>query len=1085
MQSIRTILLAGAAVWSYPAVASDALKFGPPPAWVHPQAIPPAKASEAPVALLLNDQQVSLEHGKITTFTEAAMKIQNSQGLAAGNVALVWQPATDTVTVNKLHIIRGDKVIDVLANGETFTVLRRETNLDAATLDGTLTATLQPEGLQEGDIIDLATTTERSDPVLKDHVETAFGAWNALPVQFAHASLRWPNDVHLNVRETPNLPPAQRSSVKGFNLFEISGQNVAPLVPPNGAPLRFRVGRLAEASDFSSWSDLASLMMPLFRDAAKIPSSGPLHDEVEKIRAASADPKHRAELALALVQDRIRYVALLMGQGGYVPAPAETTWSRRFGDCKAKTALLVGILHSLGIEAEPVLVQSKLGDIIADRLPMLSLFDHVLVRAHLAAKDYWLDGTRTGDTDLDSIEVPDFGWGLPLIQQAQLVRMVPAPLDVPNREDVVTVDATAGIFAPAPTTIEEIYRGDSAVALNSLYSSLTSDQQDQVMRKEAKSYFESFDVGSSSIQFDKPNRQLSLTIKGTARLNWKGNWAFVPTSSIGFDPDFDRSAGPLHDVPIAVNHPRFVRDKATIRLPAGFGTQQEPSPAVHETLAGVEYSRSESVDRDVLTVDSSERSVVSEVPYKEAVAASRRLKALNDDDVYLHLTSNYQATAGDLKALAEQVPADASEYIRRGNFYLAHREMLDQAIADFTKAYELDPKNAYALADRAIAYVWKKDLTAANKDLAGAEAIDPSNAVALRTHALLAEQKGDCKAAVADYTKALLSESGNAFALGHRAFCERALGEDDKALADSELALKGDPMWMDLRVLRANILLRQGKKDAVADEADQLIKENPKTAYALVAAGKTYAAIGRRDDAMKAFDRALAIKPEAYIYVNRSEARPGSDVAGRIADLDAALRLEPDNEGAIQDKTGLLYLAGKYKEALATLDGIKSESATDATRLQRAFVLYKMGRIADARKLFDTVRSDAKTAPDLNSLCWSKATEGVFLESALQDCRDALKISPATGAYLDSLGMVLLKLGKLDEALDAYNQAIAKGTGADSLMGRAFVYLRKGEAAHAREDADAARKLAPTIDDIFAGYGLKFAGASESTASKP
>ena len=84
--------------------------------------------------------------------------------------------------------------------------------------------------------------------------------------------------------------------------------------------------------------------------------------------------------------------------------------------------------------------------------------------------------------------------------------------------------------------------------------------------------------------------------------------------------------------------------------------------------------------------------------------------------------------------------------------------------------------------------------------------------------------------------------------------------------------------------------------------------------------------------------------------------------------------------------------------------------------------------------------------------------------------------------------MVLLKLGKLDEALTAYNAAIASKTGADSLMGRAFVYLRKGDRAHAEADAAAARKMAPRIDDIFAGYGLSFdqraPAKTQRTASK-
>ena len=167
--------------------------------------------------------------------------------------------------------------------------------------------------------------------------------------------------------------------------------------------------------------------MPLFRDAAVIPASGPLHDEVEKIRKASADPKKRTEQALQLVQERVRYVALLMGQGGYVPAPAETTWSRRYGDCKAKTALLLAILHDFGITAEAVVANAVAGDIIADRLPSIGMFNHVLVRAHIGGK---IIGSmaRARVTPLDDIKVPDFGWGLPLVDNAQLVHIVPAPL---------------------------------------------------------------------------------------------------------------------------------------------------------------------------------------------------------------------------------------------------------------------------------------------------------------------------------------------------------------------------------------------------------------------------------------------------------------------------------------------------------------------------------------------------------------------------------------------------------------------------------------------------------------------------------
>ncbi len=76
-------------------------------------------------------------------------------------------------------------------------------------------------------------------------------------------------------------------------------------------------------------------------------------------------------------------------------------------------------------------------------------------------------------------------------------------------------------------------------------------------------------------------------------------------------------------------------DKVTVSLPHGFAAAQKPSPAVHETLAGVEYARSETVDGDKLTVISSERSLMPEVAYKDALSAESRLRALNKDDVYL------------------------------------------------------------------------------------------------------------------------------------------------------------------------------------------------------------------------------------------------------------------------------------------------------------------------------------------------------------------------------------------------------------------------------------------------------------------
>jgi len=186
--------------------------------------------------------------------------------------------------------------------------------------------------------------------------------------------------------------------------------------------------------------------------------------------------------------------------------------------------------------------------------------------------------------------------------------------------------------------------------------------------------------------------------------------------------------------------------------------------------------------------------------------------------------------------------------------------------------------------------------------------------------------------------------------------------------------------------------------------------------------------------------------------------------------------------------TSGVRLALQYVYNNGLLEQVKSDGTNPYAATQRAIVLYKAGRTDDSRKAFDGLRADAKTGVELNNLCWAKATEGLFLDSALEDCQAALKLIPGEGGFEDSLGMVLLKMGKLDEALAAYDLAVAKKTGAASLMGRAFVYLRKGDRAHAEADAAAARKMAPRIDDIFAGYGLSFdqpvPAKTQRTASK-
>ncbi|MBB5730418.1 hypothetical protein [Sphingomonas prati] len=69
--------------------ASDKPVFGPLPAWVRPVPLPATPpADDAPLRILLTDQQVAIEPTRQTVYATTTILIQTPQGLAAGNISL-------------------------------------------------------------------------------------------------------------------------------------------------------------------------------------------------------------------------------------------------------------------------------------------------------------------------------------------------------------------------------------------------------------------------------------------------------------------------------------------------------------------------------------------------------------------------------------------------------------------------------------------------------------------------------------------------------------------------------------------------------------------------------------------------------------------------------------------------------------------------------------------------------------------------------------------------------------------------------------------------------------------------------------
>jgi len=794
------LALAASSAWAQSTVA-----IAPPEAWVKPVPVPAvAPATDAAaVKFLLQDMQTRFAPDGDETYTETAIRFQTPQGLQAGTVALPWNPETDVLTVHKVHIIRGDQVIDVLAAGQTFTVLRRETNLELATLDGVLTAALQPEGLQVGDILDIAFTLKRHDPAMQGRSQHVTGDIIPLPVAHLHIRQVWAPDKPMRWRETDGLAaPTVTKSADGTELV-IDMTNAVRPTTPKWAPARYANVGLIQTSEFADWSDVSAVMAPLYDKAATLKPDSALTAEIAKIRAGSSDPEVQAAAALRLVQDQVRYVFLGINDGGYVPAGADSTWARRFGDCKGKTSLLLALLKGLGIEAQPALVSSHGADGLDALLPTSLMFDHVLVRAQIKGKVYWMDGTRLGDRSLAMLDVPNFDWALPVqASGAKLERLTPMPPKAPLTEIRIHLDASAGLDSPAPAHVETVLRGDLAMGMKLNVDQLTAADREQKLRQYWATQYSWIDAKTVDASYDEASGEERLTLDGSAKMDWGAGPDYArqyeaDDAGLGWSADYSREPGPHQDAPFVAPFPSFTRVTETIVLPRGGQDFTVSAPDVNETEAGRNFVRKSSVDHGVFTMQASVISVAKEFPADQVVLATSKLKALAANRLYLRAPRWYQATDQELATRIKASPTDAAGYIDRADAFATKGDYAS-ALDDMDRAVAMKPHDAATLNARCFARAQaNKDLPAALDDCNEALKLAPRDPPTLDSRGFVYFRLGQLDRAVADYDAALDVDGTIAPSLYIRGIAKRRQGDVKGGDADIAAAEKRDPSVSD------------------------------------------------------------------------------------------------------------------------------------------------------------------------------------------------------------------------------------------------------------------------------------------------
>lgn len=661
---LRNIIgLAVVAVVANPAFAADKVQYDKPAAWV---LSPPAPTegivpAGAAARIIYSDTQTRVGDKGDDIYTAWRIKLLTTDALPIGNIAASWNSGSGSATIHYLRIWRDGKPIDVLKKAR-FAVVRQEVNLESAILNGMLTASLQTPGLQVGDELEFAATIHGQDPTLGDH---HFGL-SALPPQGNPGAYRmrlsWPADHALRWQGTADMGELTPQPLGNYKVIDYTLRDPKPAIPTEGAPVRYNVRRLLEYSDFSGWEDISTRMWRLFDEASALKPGSAIRQEIAKIAASNKDPVARTEAALALVQDHVRYVYVGLNGGNYRPATIDDSWTRRFGDCKAKTALLLAILRELDIPAEPVLVQAAGGDGIDQRLPSPILFDHALVRATIDGKSYWLDGTRLGDRHLSLIPPPTFRWVLPLRRDgAALEAVAPNAPKEPQLIGFEEVDMREGIGKPAKITLRNILRGDEIYGMRTMLAGLSAEEADRQLQSYWRQQADWVDPDKVEWRYAEDEAVLILTLTGTGKLDWKGSdedgW-YSYMHGAGFYAPNQRKRPKEQDqsAPFANEFPRFRCWATVLRLPKPSGSWHwnVAGKRVNRTLGGVAYWRGISIGDNIVRSVQSTRSLSPEISPTDVRTANDLIPGFDNDMTRVEQDYTLKADVGRNEPLLDK-----------------------------------------------------------------------------------------------------------------------------------------------------------------------------------------------------------------------------------------------------------------------------------------------------------------------------------------------------------------------------------------------------------------------------------------------
>jgi len=521
--------------------------------------------------LLLFDQQTN--DVEESTYVHVVGKYLTQGAIQEnGKVVLEFDPSYQTLTIHTLSIYRDGESIDQLP-----TCRRKLVQSDTLakyfvhTNEHTLLFFL--DDLREGDILEMSYTKDGKFPSFKDQIQQEYFLALGLHVQNLSYRLIADKEAPLNVKVHQDevggkIEPMIQEVGEDFLEWRWQLCDVEPVKHEPYQPCWLLQDSWIQVSSYRSWNEFAKSVLPLFSYTDEF--SDELFDLVEGWKEEFPTVDRQVLEAIRFVQDKIRYLSLDDGGMGCIPHHPNDVFTRRYGDCKDKTNLLVAICEMLGVKAYPALVNAFVGKLVKEVIPA-NFFNHAICCIEYRGNKHFVDPTsRSQGGTLETITCPPYFSALILSEETEDLTEIPL-----SRFQGKAVKSYEYTIHPAKETAEMSLHVDlEGISADSARRELLDLGIDAFAKggkeKYQKFYEEAEFIQPPQAEDDREDNRISIqydyNLEGVGEFDEKSGSFSCKLYPLSFDGFITTNFPPSRNVPLQIPYPLEIEESILVTL---------------------------------------------------------------------------------------------------------------------------------------------------------------------------------------------------------------------------------------------------------------------------------------------------------------------------------------------------------------------------------------------------------------------------------------------------------------------------------------------------------------------------------------